>query len=819
MILPPLSIEQNEVIEQLKNNNVVVDSVAGSGKSTCGLYIALINKNANILQLTYNKKLKDETREKVVLLGLTNLEIHSYHSFCVKHYDSSCFTDSGIINILKNKLSCRKLFNYDIIILDEVQDMSSIYFELVCKIFKENGNGNTKICMFGDINQSIFDFNKADQRFITFAPELFILNNLLWKKCKLTTSFRITNQMSLFINNCMLKEDRIISNKLSQYKPRYIICDCFGGGDDDINGPFDEIIYYLKTGYSPKDIFIIAPSLRGSENSPVRKLENKIKIKLPHIPIYVPTNDDAKLDDEILEGKLVFSSIHQTKGLERKVIILFNFDNSYFEYFKKNKSPLICPNELYVATTRALEQLSVLHHYKNNYLPFLNKDLLNLYCDVKIYNKLTISKPKTEIEDENNIPTSVTDLIKHLPQEILDDCFNYFNFEIVKEKNIQINIPLKTKQNDGSEGVSELTGIAIPSYFEYKIKNNMGIFNELKEKKKENNLLPSTGCLLKIKSNKLSNTVLHKEYNLNNINLNELKTDELLFIANKWNTYKTGYLFKMFQITEYNWLSDENLQKCIERLYKLNISNKARFEYKCIVEDNEELCNRQLTGYFDCIDENKLYEFKCVQSLEKEHYLQLILYMYLNEMNEINNNNNLIQNIQFIDNEIIKEEEKLKLQKENPNNNKINDNKINKYNIGDKIKYNVFDKVDEGIIKKIYKNGKLTVENIKNKSKITFSPKIINNKNNNTIGILEEKVNQLRIKQKEFNENKNNININCRKYYLYNILTDEMIELKCEIINLIKIVELLIYNKYFNTNEITDEVFLLQNIKIRDSFL
>ena len=46
-----------------------------------------------------------------------------------------------------------------------------------------------------------------------------------------------------------------------------------------------------------------------------------------------------------------------------------------------------------------------------------------------------------------------------------------------------------------------------------------------------------------------------------------------------------------------------------------------------------------------------------------------------------------------------------------------------------------------------------------------------------------------------------------------------MIELKCEIINLIKIVELLIYNKYFNTNEITDEVFLLQNIKIRDSFL
>jgi hypothetical protein len=44
-----------------------------------------------------------------------------------------------------------------------------------------------------------------------------------------------------------------------------------------------------------------------------------------------------------------------------------------------------------------------------------------------------------------------------------------------------------------------------------------------------------------------------------------------------------------------------------------------------------------------------------------------------------------------------------------------------------------------------------------------------------------------------------------------------MIELKCEIDNLIQIVDLLIYNKYFNTNEITDKEFLLQNIKIRDS--
>ena len=71
MILPTISIEQNNIIEQLAlNNNVVVDSVAGSGKTTSNLHIASFFSNMNILLLTYNSKLKLETREKVQKLGI-----------------------------------------------------------------------------------------------------------------------------------------------------------------------------------------------------------------------------------------------------------------------------------------------------------------------------------------------------------------------------------------------------------------------------------------------------------------------------------------------------------------------------------------------------------------------------------------------------------------------------------------------------------------------------------------------------------------------------------------------------------------------------
>ena len=85
MNLPKKSIEQNNIIQQLSlNNNVLVDSVAGSGKTTCNLHIAQHFPNMNILLLTYNSKLKVETREKAQKLEIFNIEVHSYHSFGVK---------------------------------------------------------------------------------------------------------------------------------------------------------------------------------------------------------------------------------------------------------------------------------------------------------------------------------------------------------------------------------------------------------------------------------------------------------------------------------------------------------------------------------------------------------------------------------------------------------------------------------------------------------------------------------------------------------------------------------------------------------------
>ena len=793
MELPKISSEQNYIIEQLiLNNNVVVDSVAGSGKTTCNLHIAKHFSNMNILLLTYNSKLKVETREKAKKLMLNNIEVHSYHSLCVKYYDNKCYTDTIINSIIKNKNNPLKNFNFDLIVLDEAQDITSLYYELICKIYTDNKNINKKICIFGDKKQSIFDFNNADQRFIEYATQLFNFNSYNWVRCNLPVSFRITYEMSLFINKCLLNDERIISNKITNNKPRYIICDCFGKKSYS-SRTFEEIKYYFSLGYKPNDIFILAPSVK-TQNSPVRILENKIKQEMPNVMVYVPTNDDEKLDEELLEGKIIFSTFHQVKGLERKVVIIFNFDDSYFKFYKKDANPYICSNELYVATTRGIEHLTIFHHNQNDYLPFINKSNIKLYCHFHEYSRLCI--PFDYEKDKKNMDTSIIDISKYLPQNIIDEC--YSQLEIIPDNNYIINnidIPLKISNTETIESVSEITGIAIPSMFELKQKNKMNIYDKLKSNDFENKVI-NNGCSVK----------LDKKYNINDINIQNLTTEELLYISNCWNTNKTGYLFKIYQITNYDWLEQKILDKCINRLNRLNISINSKFEYKIEKENEPELLDRKLIGYIDCIDNENdiIYEFKCVKQLNKENYIQLALYMYIYELEKIKNKNILIKKLI---------QEKIKIINQIKNNNYI---ETNDYVEGDIIKYKLINE-EIGEIVKIYKTTKkIKVRTTNNKNIDIPKSLIISVKRNIDINDIQN--NELDNINKLILEKEQEI-IKSSKYVLFNILSNEYFEIKCEFNKLKNMVKYLIYSKYINNNPITDEYFINYNNSIKNKYL
>ena len=607
MLLQNPSQEQIQIINNIETSNIIVDAVAGSGKTTTNLHIAKKYRNKSILLLTYNKDLKLDSRKKADLLNLTNLEAHSFHSFCVKYYYKKAYDDNGIIKIVKKNLVPLDSFSYDIIVVDEVQDLNQLYYKLIKKIISDNSK-EANICILGDQYQCINKWNDSDWRYLKFADVLFTSKSSKWLKLNLSTTFRLTQQQSCLINKCLLFSDRMVS-KTEGPRPNYIIMDSFNP-----EPLFNRIMDYLEIGYSYEDFFILAPSVKSGAKTdpPIRQLANKLSNS--GVPIFVPNTDAEELDKRELVGKIVFSSFHQVKGRERKIVIVFNFDESYFKYYAKNKNPYKCPNELYVACTRSSEHLVLVHHYQNNYLPFLNIGDLSNYCKLIINDMLSISKRK----DKTSFKTSVTDLTKHLPSQVMKNCLEFFSKEKIQDEEAFINIPRKIKGKYGIESVSEITGIAIPTYFEYIEKKNISILDKLMGK-----------------SDKVSGYDFiedsedeEEDGELINLSKSGIAPNTLLYIANRWNAFKTGYIFKLNQIGDYNWLSKENLNLSINRL-KQQISVEGVYEVKIHIERYKELLNRELVGYIDCIDNTNVWEIKCVKVLRSEHFLQLAIYMYI----------------------------------------------------------------------------------------------------------------------------------------------------------------------------------------------
>jgi hypothetical protein len=160
----------------------------------------------------------------------------------------------------------------------------------------------------------------------------------------------------------------------------------------------------------------------------------------------------------------------------------------------------------------------------------------------------------------------------------------------------------------------------------------------------------------------------------------------------------------------------------------LDISGDVKFEQ----ELKHTVLNRNIIGYYDCLNNNNFYEFKCVKEIKNEHYIQLAIYAYLYEVN----NNNIINKLQY---EIV---ELNKLQNDFDALMKIND-----------------------------------IEIIINKLKAH------------------------------------------KNYYLYNILSDELFQINFSFENLETMVHNLINYKYYNNNDMNDDVFLEKNLAILQKYI
>ena len=545
MQLPSISDEQQDIVDcVIGGHNVRVDAVAGSGKTTTSLYIAQSCPHKNILLLTYNAKLKTETRHKAMCLNLDSLEVHSYHAFCVKYLDRRGYTDSGILRFLEQKTPTKcDPFPYDIVIIDEAQDMNKIYFRMVMYILKQC-RVPPQLVVMGDRKQSIYAFNKADARFLVLCSHIFP-SPYTWKEKTLSVSYRLTLPMATFLNRCCTGTLPIRSIKHGA-PVQYVVCCTFG------TKPCDMIESYLDKGFQYDDIFVLAATLK-SQQSPVRVLANRLSAR--KIPIYVPTHDDEKLDENVLKNKIVFSTFHQVKGLERKVVLVFDFSANYFHYYAKQEDPYSIPNTLYVATTRAQEHLVLFHDDGSAYCPFLDVPRLVSSCRVLYHTRKTVPEMFVHRDTSESIKEfSIDDIVRYIPVEMIEECLQCLHIvtESSKKKRISFILTTKNLEHGLAEYVGDITCSAIPSFFEYLSTQKMTLYTHLQALRSSKKLLgrrreDDVGSIYK---------TFEKEKSI----------ESLLRLSTEWVIQKTGYHFKKFQIQSYTWLTQDHLDEAVRRL-------------------------------------------------------------------------------------------------------------------------------------------------------------------------------------------------------------------------------------------------------------
>lgn len=647
------SSEQKNIFSLLKDHNLIINAVAGSGKTTTNLLIAEEFKDYKILLLTYNTKLKNETREKVQQKKReekkkkkceegkgeepkNNIIVENYHSFCVKYFHTSCKNDLEMIRLLDNSKKQLRTLSFNMLIIDEAQDLVPLYVRLLCRIMeKMTWTDKTRIVIVGDKQQGIYQYNKSDERYMTLAKEIFNFKGWCdWKEPKLSTSFRVTTETANFINKCMFhkeEKDLIISKKeVPNYKVKYLKCNAW-----DPESFYHELEkYFNNTTYKPEDIFVLAPSL--NQNSPSQKFANFLTEK--KILIYVASNENSvnERNQKFLKNKVAFSTFHQSKGLERKVVIVFGFDMSY-QFYKKHLNLEKCPNELYVAVTRASEQLILIHNENNEYFPFLNQVEIKKTYEIIVPKKnhpyytqphthppigrssWALEHPYYKSEKKKPNTVSVTNLIKFLPSETIKECLQCFQIEKVQmpDEMIKLKTCLRQLKKEGNEileyyeDVSDINGIAIPKIYENKQKHQ------------------------------------------------EKPTPQLLR-----ETIEEKY--KLYQIQDFDWLREDLVKKCMRRLKVLK-SKKKEFEVEMEISNMPELMSKTLSGRLDCVEGDNIWEFKCVRALTVEHKLQLALYMYMNELKlKDRKKKNIKKHIEAIENKRTKKKyiEKQKKNKE-----------------------------------------------------------------------------------------------------------------------------------------------------------
>jgi len=604
------SEEQQEIIKiVLSGKHCLVDAVAGSGKTTTVLGVAKGNATKRIIQITYNRHLKEEVKKKTVSEEISNMTVYTYHGLCVKYYNRKAYTDAIMKSVVyKNTPLLQTVPDFDILVIDEAQDMNLLFFQFVRK-FLTDYNKPFTLLILGDEHQSINEFRGADRRFLTLAPEIFSKYGDFTRRT-LKTSYRLTNQIASFINRNMLGEERINTVKEGP-QVEFLKTNIFNGAR-----VLDKLLKLLSSKeYTAGDIFVLSGTTRSKRGVPlpINDLENKLVNA--GIPVYFSNDDEEELTENVTSGKVVFSTIHQSKGRERPIVIVYGFDTNWFTFFGRDCNKNVCPPELYVAASRSSKVLFLIEHTQSRPLDFLkNRHNFDRIPYIRYFQEYSMPV----LEEVKNAPpprsTNPTDLLRYMNEEVIyillqikEKVYTLYSPEM---KNVAI--PSETANNIGTiENISDLNGLCIPALWEERVRGNSNIRESVKLEMLD----------------KRHHDILRKAYNKISRDMN---TSDFLLLTNIYQSINTNCHFKIAQLETYNWLTNDMVDECHTSISKY-IGENPVFEHAIsdVIYNVKDVGEINVNCRLDAFDDTSVWEYKCVSQLQLEHFLQLIIYAWM----------------------------------------------------------------------------------------------------------------------------------------------------------------------------------------------
>lgn len=402
----------------------MIKACCGAGKTRVLIGAALEDKSRKAMILSFNRALAEETSEKVK--DYDHIEVYNIHSLASVLYGKPVPDNRTLQSLLSDDF--KETPDIGLLCVDEIQDVFTVQIEFIALLVKAiecKMKVAPDLLLVGDSAQMLYEFMYGNQ------PSLFstyrALSDLRWKKMQLTQTQRLTPEIVTLVNRFFRHpdDDAIVSAKApTGVLPRVVI-----GNDSHLIELVDELL--LTT--APGDLMINCYTLKSTF---IAIVEAHLVSK--GVPVHNTMYPQPVIEKDVeAQGKVILTTYHRAKGLERKTVLVVGLTASYW---LMNDRPTdadglpVTTAPGHVAVTRAMERLYMFcHAYQGLYPTVPSVSELRKCATVTVHQNPAKLTTLIDRDDERRSkPKASGMLFEYFAQWSKDGTMDRFAADVVK---------------------------------------------------------------------------------------------------------------------------------------------------------------------------------------------------------------------------------------------------------------------------------------------------------------------------------------------------------------------------------------------------